>query len=93
MTLYTSELKRGGKMKIWLWVIIVLVLASAGVYLKAGYFDPVLIYPTSLGALIGAFFGARLLPKVPVKLLKTIFAITISFIGLRMILRAFGVSL
>ena len=33
--------------------------ASAGVYLKRGYIDPVLAMPVMLGVVAGSFFGAR----------------------------------
>ncbi len=60
--------------------------ASIGIYLKNGYLDPVLVFPVALGVLVGAFAGGRLLPILPVKILKAIFLIVIAIIGLQMIL-------
>lgn len=60
--------------------------ASIGIYLKNGYIDPVLVVPTAIGVLGGAFLGARLLPVVPVKVLKVVFLVAITAIGVQMIL-------
>ena len=37
--------------------------ASAGVYLHRGQVDPALAMPVALGALVGSFAGARILPR------------------------------
>jgi uncharacterized membrane protein YfcA len=66
--------------------------ASVGIYLKNGYLDPVLVFPVALGVLAGAFVGARLLPVVPVKILKAVFLIAITAIGIQMVLRGFGIN-
>ena len=60
--------------------------ASVGIYLKNGYLDPVLVFPAALGVLAGAFVGAKLLPVVPVKILKVVFLVAITAIGIQMIL-------
>ena len=67
--------------------------ASVGIYLKRGYLDPALVAPVSLGVLVGAFLGARLLSVAPVRILKTIFLVMVSLIAVQMILRGSGVSL
>ncbi len=64
--------------------------ASIGIYLKNGYLDPVLVCPAALGVLAGAFVGAKLLPVVPVRILKVVFLLAITAIGVQMILN--GVS-
>jgi uncharacterized protein len=66
--------------------------ASVGVYLKNGYLDPVLVFPVALGVLVGAFFGARLLPVVPIAFIKVVFLVAIVVIGLQMILRGFNID-
>ncbi len=66
--------------------------ASIGIYLKNGYLDPVLIFPVALGVLGGAFVGARLLPVVPVRLLKMVFLVAIAVIGVQMILRGLNIN-
>ncbi len=67
--------------------------ASVGIYLKRGYLDPALVFPVALGVLVGAFIGAKMLPHVPVRLLKIIFLLAVSFIGVQMILKGMGVNL
>jgi len=66
--------------------------ASIGIYLKNGYLDPILIFPVALGVLGGAFVGARLLPIVPVRLLKMVFLVAIVVIGVQMILRGLNIN-
>jgi uncharacterized protein len=66
--------------------------ASVGVYLKRGYLDPALVAPVALGVLVGAFFGARLLPVAPVKILRAVFLFLVSVIAVQMILRGVGIS-
>lgn len=66
--------------------------ASIGIYLKNGYLDPVLVAPAALGVLGGAFVGAKLLPVVPVRLLKIVFLSAITAIGIQMILRGLNLS-
>ena len=65
--------------------------ASAGIYLKRGYLDPVLVSPVALGVLAGAVVGAWLLPKAPLKMLKGIFLSAIFLVGLEMILQGFHI--
>lgn len=67
--------------------------ASVGIYLKNGYFDPVLVYPVALGVLVGAFLGARLINVVPTGILKIVFLVAIVLIGIQMVLRGFHVNL
>lgn len=67
--------------------------ASVGVYLKQGFFDPVLVAPVALGVLGGAFLGARLLAVVPAKSLRAVFLIVVSLIAVQMMLRGAGVRI
>ena len=59
--------------------------ASAGIYLRRGYIDPGLAAPVMLGVLIGAVGGARVLPRVRSKVLRTLFALVIAALGVEMI--------
>jgi hypothetical protein len=61
--------------------------ASAGVYLRRGYIDPVLAFPVVLGVLGGALLGARLLPRVRVSLLRKGFGVVIAALAVEMILK------
>jgi uncharacterized membrane protein YfcA len=60
--------------------------ASAGVYLRRGYIDPVLAFPVVLGVLAGALTGARLLPTIRVSALRRVFGIAIAALAVEMIL-------
>jgi uncharacterized protein len=61
--------------------------ASAGIYLRRGYIDPVLATPVMLGALLGAIVGARLLRRFEVPLLRRVFAVVIAAMAIEMIVR------
>jgi uncharacterized protein len=66
--------------------------ASVGVYLKKGFFDPVLVAPVALGVLAGSFLGAKILPVAPVKLLRAIFLTAVTIISLQMIGKGLGIA-
>jgi uncharacterized membrane protein YfcA len=59
--------------------------ASAGVYLRRGYIDPVLAMPVVLGVLGGSLAGARYLTVARITVLRKIFSLAISALGLEMI--------
>jgi hypothetical protein len=59
--------------------------ASAGIYLRHGYVDPLLVWPVMLGVLAGALWGARLLPRVHVVRLRWIFSTVIVVLAVEMI--------
>jgi len=61
--------------------------ASAGVYLNRGYIDPVLALPIMLGVLAGSLVGSRLLVVAGTRALRIVFAVTIVFLGIQMILK------
>lgn len=63
--------------------------ASAGVYLRRGYIDPGLAMPVTLGVLLGAFMGARVLRHADTKLLRTIFVWVIVALALEMLYNGF----
>lgn len=60
-------------------------VASAAIYLKRGYIHPAIALPVMLGVLGGSILGARLLPRLPVLMLRRIFAVVVAFIALEMI--------
>ena len=60
-------------------------VASAAIYLKRGYIHPVIALPVMLGVLGGSMVGARLLPRLPVPLLRRLFAIIVAVIAVQMI--------
>jgi uncharacterized membrane protein YfcA len=63
--------------------------ASAGLYLRRGYIDPGLAMPVTLGVLIGALAGARLLRRAEPALLRTAFAWVIAALALEMLYNGF----
>lgn len=61
---------------------------SASLYLKLGYIDPILTMPVVLGVAIGSLFGAKILPHTDIKILRMLFTVLVTFLGLQMILGA-----
>ena len=59
--------------------------ASASVYLSKGYVAPALATPVVLGVLAGSMIGARFLARLPVPLLRRVFAVVVGLIGIEMI--------
>lgn len=64
----------------------VTAVASAAIYLKRGYIQPMIALPVMLGVLGGSMLGARLLPRLPVKTLRRLFAVVVAVIAVQMIL-------
>ncbi|HMF54630.1 MAG TPA: sulfite exporter TauE/SafE family protein, partial [Edaphobacter sp.] len=62
-------------------------VASAAIYIKRGYIHPVIALPVMLGVLAGSMVGARLLPRLPVKFLRQMFAIIVAVIAIQMIVQ------
>src|SRR5208282_5785154 len=61
--------------------------ASAGVYLNRGYIDPGLAMPVMLGVVLGSLLGSQVLVVAGTRALRIVFAVTIVFLGLQMILK------
>jgi uncharacterized protein len=59
--------------------------ASAGVYLRRGYIDPVLSMPVMLGVLAGSIAGARILPGANPRVLRIVFAAVVGVLALQML--------
>jgi uncharacterized membrane protein YfcA len=59
--------------------------ASAGIYLRRGFIDPGLAWPVMLGVLAGSLVGARLLVRMRVPLLRTLFSLVVLALGGEMI--------
>lgn len=59
--------------------------ASAGVYLHRGQISPGLVMPVALGALVGSFIGAKILPRVKTGTLRVVFALVVAVAGAQMI--------
>ena len=67
--------------------------ASASLYSSRGYVNPAIAMPVILGVLLGAVIGSRFLPRLPVRLLRRIFAIVVGVIAVEMILNGFTARL
>lgn len=63
----------------------VTAVASAGLYLRAGYLAPGLVMPVMLGVLVGSLVGSKLLVRAPVRTLKMVFSLLIIGMGIEMI--------
>lgn len=61
--------------------------ASAILYLFVGQINPVLVTPIALGVLVGSFIGSRIMPYVPVKVLRWIFLVALLALGMQMFIR------
>lgn len=68
-------------------VILPLCFISACVYAKNGYYNISDALPYLPFGLLGAFAGAKLLKRIPNKLLKKIFALFMIYTGIRMLMR------
>jgi uncharacterized protein len=64
--------------------------ASASVYLSRGYVDPSIVMPVMLGVLCGAMVGATFLPRLPVVVLRRVFAVLVALVGIQMIVNGLG---
>lgn len=65
--------------------------ASAGIYFVRGDVNPAIVAPVALGVLIGAYFGAKALPKAKNPTIRRLFAIVLVAGAVEMVLRALGV--
>lgn len=66
--------------------------ASAVIYLHKGQINPAIAMPVSLGVILGATLGAKILIKTKTGKLKWIFAVVITFLALQMIYNGLTVS-
>jgi len=63
----------------------VTAVASAVVYIQRGYIAPGIAFPIMIGVLGGSLFGARLLKRLDVTVLRKIFVIAILLVAINMI--------
>ena len=59
--------------------------ASALVYLHKGQIDPAIAMPVTIGVIVGATLGAKILLKTKTDKLKIVFAVVVTFLALQMI--------
>ena len=58
---------------------------SVGIYFSHGYINPIIAFPVMIGVLLGAFSGARLLPRIHTPILRIIFSLVIFLMGVQML--------
>ena len=67
--------------------------ASATVYFFNGSIKPFIAVPLSLGILVGAAIGSRVMQHLPSRVIRMIFIPILLYLGLQMIFKAFGVAI
>ncbi len=65
----------------------VTAVAGAGVYWKAGYIQPLLVFPVMLGVLVGALLGTRVLAQSSAASLRLVFVAVLVLLGLEMVFK------
>jgi uncharacterized protein len=67
--------------------------ASVGIYISRGYVDATLVAPVTLGILIGAVAGARLLPRLTNRQVRVVFIPVLLVIALETLARGLGLPI
>ena len=68
-------------------------VATAFVFYSQGKIDPTVVVPAVIGVFLGGQIGSRLTRRLKARRLAWIFAIILAYLGLSLLLRAFGVTL
>jgi len=71
----------------------VTAVASVGIYIARGFVDVTLVAPVTLGILIGAVSGARVLPRLTNQHVRLVFIPVLLLIALETLLRGLGVAI
>lgn len=61
--------------------------ASAGAYLLRGDIQPQIAAPVAVGIIIGSFFGAKAMVRIPAKRIRQIFVVVLSIVSIQMIIK------
>ncbi|MBC7371728.1 MAG: sulfite exporter TauE/SafE family protein [Bdellovibrionaceae bacterium] len=61
--------------------------ASAGAYLLRGDIRPEIAAPVSVGIIIGSYFGAKMMVRMPASLIRKIFVVVLAVVSIQMILK------
>lgn len=70
-----------------------MAVVSSGFKLVQGVVDPIAAISLGVGTAIGAQIGARLVPRTPTWLIKSVFGIVFLYVSIRFILAAFGIRI
>jgi uncharacterized protein len=68
-------------------------VATAFVFYSQGYIDPTLVVPAIIGVFLGGQIGSRLTRRIKAQRLALLFALILLYLGLSLLLRAFGVEM
>ena len=68
-------------------------VATAFVFYSQGYIDPTLVVPAIIGVFLGGQIGSRLTRRIKAQRLALLFALILFYLGLSLLLRAFGVEM
>ena len=64
--------------------------ASAGAYFIRGDIRPEIAGPVSVGIIIGSWYGARIMPKMPAATIRKIFVVVLSVVSVQMLMKGFN---
>jgi uncharacterized protein len=68
-------------------------VATAFVFYSQGFIDPTLVVPAIIGVFVGGQIGSRLTRRIKAQRLALLFALILLYLGLSLLLRAFGVEM
>ena len=68
-------------------------VATAFVFYSQGYIDPTLVVPAIIGVFLGGQIGSHLTRRIKAQRLALLFALILFYLGLSLLLRAFGVEM
>ncbi len=68
-------------------------VATAFVFYSRGEMDPTIVVPSILGVFLGGQLGSRLTRRVRARRLAGLFSVILLYLGLSLLLRAFGIEL
>ena len=68
-------------------------VATAFVFYSQGFIDPTLVVPAIVGVFVGGQIGSRLTRRIRAQRLALLFALILLYLGLSLLLRAFGVEM
>ena len=68
-------------------------VATAFVFYSRGFIDPTLVVPAIVGVFLGGQIGSRLTRRIKAQRLALLFALILLYLGLSLLLRAFGVEM
>ncbi len=66
--------------------------SGAGIYLGRGMVTPYLVVPVASAVMVGAFIGTRLMARMSNIRVRQVFAVVLAIIGVKMVLRGFGIN-